>query len=560
LSLSDQTLHDFVLNLLNDEVARTAFSADPVTALADAGLHDISAQDVQEVIPLVVDYAPIDHLHNLDAALPGTPAESAIQQLQAVADVADAKITPAVDTTHISDLTSAAGLTETSSLGDVVTSTGASLEGVSSYTGLDTDTVSGNGGVTATLDGVSSHLVGESQFGDLTLGENASAEGFSTATKFASDLAGGQASLGGGLDGVASEFTGESALGDVTNQLDASTDGVHSANTLSNEYFTASDNIEAGLDGAKGALSGNSVLGNYAATAEASTSGVSTAGAMDAGPVKAAGALDASLTEGAHAEFTSETPVGGLATNMAGGLDGFSGSLELAGTDVSLQGGAEGGLNGLSIAGSEESPLGNYHLDLAGENAGASHSGSDFGMLNDLGSSLDADALEKGAASQAGTVASFVSDGGSVLAHGAETGAETLGGYLTGTPAAPAAEAVTGGADAIANKVAPGVDGLADHVANLPGAIPALPAALPQHLPVDLPQHLPAALPELPHLPVANPLPEVGHATHQVLDHVEHNPVTDAVSHSPVGQIAQDHHLQLPDVGQVADDALHLGQ
>jgi hypothetical protein len=59
---SVQTLHDFALNLLNDPTALAAFGADPQQALALAGLGDVSAADVHEVIPLVLDYVPVDSL------------------------------------------------------------------------------------------------------------------------------------------------------------------------------------------------------------------------------------------------------------------------------------------------------------------------------------------------------------------------------------------------------------------------------------------------------------------------------------------------------------------
>jgi hypothetical protein len=57
-----QTLHDFALNLLNDDAARSAFGINPEQVLAEAGLGDISAADVHEVVPLVLDYAQVDHL------------------------------------------------------------------------------------------------------------------------------------------------------------------------------------------------------------------------------------------------------------------------------------------------------------------------------------------------------------------------------------------------------------------------------------------------------------------------------------------------------------------
>ncbi|HEY7592806.1 MAG TPA: IniB N-terminal domain-containing protein [Actinophytocola sp.] len=58
MTYSFQNLQDFVLNLLNDDAARSAYAADPTGALADAGLGDLTPQDVQEVIPLVTDALP----------------------------------------------------------------------------------------------------------------------------------------------------------------------------------------------------------------------------------------------------------------------------------------------------------------------------------------------------------------------------------------------------------------------------------------------------------------------------------------------------------------------
>src|SRR6266568_979426 len=87
---ADQTLHDFVLNLLSDTQALSAFEQDPAAMLDHAGLSDISAADVQEVIPLVTDFVPA-HADALDSIMSQLPLDSidtgqlgAIQQLQFV--------------------------------------------------------------------------------------------------------------------------------------------------------------------------------------------------------------------------------------------------------------------------------------------------------------------------------------------------------------------------------------------------------------------------------------------------------------------------------------------
>jgi hypothetical protein len=87
---ADQTLHDFVLNLLSDSQALASFEQDPAALLDHAGLSDISAADIKDVLPLVIDYVPA-HAEVLDAALSQLPLDSvdtgqlgAIQQLQFV--------------------------------------------------------------------------------------------------------------------------------------------------------------------------------------------------------------------------------------------------------------------------------------------------------------------------------------------------------------------------------------------------------------------------------------------------------------------------------------------
>jgi hypothetical protein len=89
---STQTLHDFVLNLLTNPDARSAFGIDPEGALNAAGLSDVTAADVQDVVPLVVDYAPVQGITSLvpmgdQLGIDGLVADptSVIGQLQSVA-------------------------------------------------------------------------------------------------------------------------------------------------------------------------------------------------------------------------------------------------------------------------------------------------------------------------------------------------------------------------------------------------------------------------------------------------------------------------------------------
>lgn len=100
---AEQTLHDFVLNLLSDSQALTAFEQDPAAVLDHAGLSGISAVDVQEVIPLVMDMVP--QAGALEGALNQLPLDSldtgqlgAIQQLQFVTQALGGL--PAVEVGH----------------------------------------------------------------------------------------------------------------------------------------------------------------------------------------------------------------------------------------------------------------------------------------------------------------------------------------------------------------------------------------------------------------------------------------------------------------------------
>ncbi|GIE95545.1 IniB N-terminal domain-containing protein [Paractinoplanes rishiriensis] len=60
------TLQDFVLNLIYDPGARSAFELDPHGTLERAGLGDVTAADVQDVLPLVLDYAPLAGVSSID--------------------------------------------------------------------------------------------------------------------------------------------------------------------------------------------------------------------------------------------------------------------------------------------------------------------------------------------------------------------------------------------------------------------------------------------------------------------------------------------------------------
>jgi type V secretory pathway adhesin AidA len=87
---SSPTLQDFVLNLIYDPAARSAFEMDPESVLQHAGLGDITAADVQQVIPLVVDYAPVTGItglagtDDLTTGVANLDVAGAVAQLQTI--------------------------------------------------------------------------------------------------------------------------------------------------------------------------------------------------------------------------------------------------------------------------------------------------------------------------------------------------------------------------------------------------------------------------------------------------------------------------------------------
>jgi hypothetical protein len=98
--VSSNTLHEFVLGLLSDPTALADFQADAEGSLNAAGLADISALDVQEVLPLVLDYVPtggLPALGALDGGLPLAGSLPALGGLPAVGSLPAVGGLPAID-------------------------------------------------------------------------------------------------------------------------------------------------------------------------------------------------------------------------------------------------------------------------------------------------------------------------------------------------------------------------------------------------------------------------------------------------------------------------------
>lgn len=231
---ADQTLHNFVLNLLSDSQALTAFEQDPAAMLDHAGLGDISAADVQEVIPLVIDYVPTN-TDALDAVLSQLPVDSvgtgqlgAIQQLQfvtqALGGVPALDVAGALGNNDMSGATHvAAGSNGLLAAGNLVSPLGANFWQVAgdldhglTATMVD-NTIAGTGGSMYTVPGLDS-LPG----------------------------------VGGGLP------SGFSSLSDVTDVLDGHTTSMTSS--LSNAATTASNLVTGAAELTAGALANPTAL------------------------------------------------------------------------------------------------------------------------------------------------------------------------------------------------------------------------------------------------------------------------------------------------------------
>ncbi|MPY80281.1 MAG: hypothetical protein GEV04_17840 [Actinophytocola sp.] len=183
-----QTLHDFVSTLLSDATARSYFADDPTGALADAGLQDITPQDVQEVVPLVLSYSSSDGLASLESQLSELPSDpnAAIAHLQVIAQSAPEEhvMTPnsfnmAADGGYEGDpfssgFTSEGGLdgftgemASESDLGSLTGNAWGSPESLGTVGTMNSPLGSGVGGVMVDPSGVKSGLVADSALGSI---------------------------------------------------------------------------------------------------------------------------------------------------------------------------------------------------------------------------------------------------------------------------------------------------------------------------------------------------------------------------------------------------------
>lgn len=290
-----QTLHDFVATLLSDGAARSAFVADPTATLAEAGLQDITTQDVQEVVPLVLDYAPNDGLASLEDGL--SDPEAAIAHLQAVAQSA----APAPE------------------MGTVAGETWGSEDSFGAAGTLSNQLGYGAGGVDGNLDGGQGGLMADSALGSAIGTTQLSADRVAGEFELANSEAGFESQghiQGTTSSGVHGGGGGESPLGSVSLHGGGGSDGFQ---------FNGGGDPSNSLD--------SDTLGEVAQTAAGTVASyVSNGGDAFANEISSGGeTLGAYLTGGAD---TASEQIGNGADTMAGhvsnGSDQLAGQIEQA--------------------------------------------------------------------------------------------------------------------------------------------------------------------------------------------------------------------------------------
>ncbi|MBK1784997.1 IniB N-terminal domain-containing protein [Prauserella cavernicola] len=481
----EQTLHDFVLGLLNDPASRLAFTEDPTDALECAGLGDITAQDVQEVVPLVMDYSGqlpgTDALGDLPVGADGIAG--AIAQLQSVADVAgEQRSDDALD------------------FGVFDADLEGSADGVAGAGELVTDQVHAVGAATASTEGgqLAGSVVSDAGAGEI-VGE-VSEDGASFAST--SDSVLGQfAGIGGaGLESAGGSVAYEGDAANGAGTVDASLQGISGDLDFATEQAGIAAFTEGSTDGAAGgvALDGDAV--ELEGTAGATAEDVAAGGSIETPAGTYGIAFAGSPSEPSLPDFATTGDLAGAldSESLTRGFDPAASTLAVVTSDSAALGGL-GGLGGVVPAGLPAVPAlpetGSLPVDLPAERADLP-----VDAPIDVPAELPAD-----------------------LPVDLPADLPAVGDLPVDVPGMP------------------GLPGLGELPVDLPTDLPAL-GDLPVDLPTDLPGGLPVDLPtELPELPVANPLPDRADLPADVPAELPGDPVgtvTDSVGASPLGDVA----------------------
>ncbi|MDG4834648.1 IniB N-terminal domain-containing protein [Solwaraspora sp. WMMD1047] len=277
---STQTLHDFVLNLLTNPDARSAFELDPEGTLRSAGLGDLTPADVQDVVPLVVDYVPVQGLTNLDAVgglglgelspdvsgLVGH-VQSTVEQVTVAASPTSADVNVAtLGAITVDPVGLGVGASLLSDIGVGVSPSGVGVDVSGAYDvagtldaevlePVTTDAVGTVGGTVDSTVGIGDDLVGgvapDGLLGTADLTLNTVTGTLDTATNLVNSLDVG--GLGQGLGGTQAPVVGDldaaRVVGGVTGTVDNTLDGVGVGNVTGSLGLSAGADASAGTGG-----------------------------------------------------------------------------------------------------------------------------------------------------------------------------------------------------------------------------------------------------------------------------------------------------------------------
>ncbi|GLY05098.1 MULTISPECIES: IniB N-terminal domain-containing protein [Actinoplanes] len=262
--MTSPTLQDFVLNLIYDPAARSAFEIDPEATLQHAGLSDVTAADVQQVLPLVLDSAPVSGLtgaEGIDGLTTGVASldvAGAVAQLQAIT----AQVTPdtLVDVNAMSNVNATVlglnvdGLTQVSVLPgtfDLGVGTSASVGGLSADNdpALDLDSAV----TTPVVESATSTSVGITEAGPWDSGAGVSVGGTLDAV---TDISSPLLPTTSGLLDVTGVNEATSSVGSlVKSDLDVTT-SIDAVDGLGDTVTGAVTGVDSTLHGVTGLLSG----------------------------------------------------------------------------------------------------------------------------------------------------------------------------------------------------------------------------------------------------------------------------------------------------------------
>ncbi|GAB2989024.1 IniB N-terminal domain-containing protein [Saccharothrix stipae] len=288
---SPNTLHDFVLDLLSDPTALADFQADAEGTLAAAGLSDISALDVQEVIPLVLDYVPTGSLPALDGSL--------VEDLPL--DLVDAGQAGAIF--RLKAVTDQLAVSGATGAGDVKAAVAGTLS-------ADADGLSVFGGVSSwdLLDGAASATL--------------SVEGdFSAVGDVTDTLDGTLATASGPVEGLTGTATG--TLDGAVATAGGVTGSVADVDSLTSTAFGTVDTLTGVLGNVTGGLTGNlPAVDGLGGVGDLGGLG-DTLGVAGSADFDAHGAAPLSGVTDTVAGVADTAGVGGVVSNVTGTVDGL---------------------------------------------------------------------------------------------------------------------------------------------------------------------------------------------------------------------------------------------